>query len=478
MDKATAFVVSLTLLVPGLRADDNAPPSRPADVATGLDLLKKGDAEADEGKTTDAEIKYQEAMEQLLPGLRKLPFKHTVKRDVTPREKIRDYLIQDFESEMTPEELRAEELSLKAFGLIPRKLDYKETMLKVYSEEIGAFYDPKTDTMHLILESGEGRKPGFLESVLGRKAGFNRDETKITIAHELTHALADQHYDLDKMMEAVKQNDDAGLALAGLIEGEATLVMMGASSEDWGGETTALLPSESLAQAFGLMMPFLNLAGGASLRSAPPIISESLLFPYLRGLVFCAHLTNKGGWKGIDEAYASPPRSTEQILHPEKYLGNRDEPTTIDLGMLDPGAGWKEVRRNVLGELQIGVLVRPFNGREAAAGWDGDQYIIFEGPDDRLALVWASTWDSEEDAGQFARAMARYQKSRFGGDEVPKNVDVYKTSHDKSVNLTERHGVDVFVVEGFEPEQTQRLLELARAAKKSEAEPAAVGPCR
>lgn len=454
---------ALLLGAPAL-ADD--PPIGTGDVKAGLDLIKQGDSAADSGKTTDAEVRYQEAMEQLLPGLRQLPFKHHVKRDITPRDKIRDYLIKEFEEESTPEELRAEELAYKAFGLMPRSMDYKETMLKVYSEEIGAFYDPKTDTMHLILESGGGRKPGLLESLLGRKQGFDKDETKITIAHELTHALADQHYDLDKMMQAVEDNDDAALALSGLIEGEATLVMMGAASEDWTGETTALLPAENLGQAFGLMAPFLSMAGGNALRSAPPIISESLLFPYLRGLVFCAHQTNTRGWKSLDDAYANPPKSTEQILHPEKYHDQPDTPTRIDLSTLDAGPGWKEVRRNVMGEMQTAVMLKAFRGKDAAAGWDGDQFVVFEGPEGRLALVWFTTWDTPDDALEFAHAMARYQKSRFGGPDPRKDSDKYTHEKDQVLNLVERVGSDVIVVEGFDPARAESLATSARAASK------------
>jgi heme-degrading monooxygenase HmoA len=321
--------------------------------------------------------------------------------------------------------------------------------------------------MHLILESGGGRKPGLLEMLMGRKPGFSKDETKITIAHELTHALDDQHHDLDKMLKAIKKNDDAEIALSALIEGDATLAMMAAGQEDWQGEVTALLPEDALGQTFRLMMPFLSMGSGASLRSAPPIISQSLLFPYLQGLVFCAHLTNTGGWKAIDTAYGQPPRSTEQVIHPEKYDTARDEPTTINLGTLAAPAGWKEIRRNVLGEMQIAVLLRSQKGNEAAAGWDGDQYVAFEGPDDKLGLVWFSTWDSEDDAKQFANALARYQHSRFGGDKPAKDADVYTREREHTVFMVERRGLDVLAIEGFDEQTTQAIAKSGWEAKKT-----------
>ena len=162
------------------------------------------------------------------------------------------------------------------------------------------------------------------------------------------------------------------------------------------------------------MIPLMPMAGGASLREAPVILSETMIFPYLRGLVFCARLTNDGGWKALDEAYREPPLSTEQILHPEKYRAKPDPPTPIDLGTLEPGDGWTEVGRNVVGEMQLGVLLRRHGGKAAAAGWDGDRFAVFEGPGGRLGLVWLSTWDTEDDAQEFARGYARFQATKAG----------------------------------------------------------------
>ncbi len=130
------------------------------------------------------------------------------------------------------------------------------------------------------------------------------------------------------------------------------------------------------------------MGGGQSIRNAPPIISESMTFPYLRGMVFCAKLANKGGWAAIDEVYRDPPLSTEQILHPEKYREQPDYPMSIDLGTLAPGEGWKEVGRNVLGEMQLAILLKKHGGKDAAAGWDGDRYAVFEGPKGK-ARAWS-----------------------------------------------------------------------------------------
>jgi hypothetical protein len=349
-------------------------------------------------------------------------------------------------------------------------------MVRVYSEEIAAFYDPKTKTMHLIKEPlvVQPKKQGFLEKLLSpKKDGFDKDENKTVIAHELTHALADQNYDLYKMQKVVEADDDRSMALSSLIEGEATLAMLGAQMNDWDGAKTGALPAADLDRSFSLMMPFMSMAGGASLREAPVILSESLIFPYLRGLVFCATLTNKGGWKAINEAYENPPQSTEQILHPEKYLDQPDPPTMVDLGRLEPGEGWAEVGRNVIGEMQLAVLLRRYNGKNIAAGWDGDRYAVFDTKDGKLGVVWLTTWDTEDDARDFARQYTRFQTTKMGkGVDQPEAFpDAIHRPVEGAVYVVERRGKDVAVVEGFAPEATDRLVDAAFKAGKVEMEP-------
>ena len=449
------------------RADDLK-----GDVRAGKKLLGEGDAAADKGDTTEAVLDYKKAFEQLLPGLRKLPFKTEVKRDVTEREKLQEVLIKEIDEEMTPGEFRANELGMKALGLLPAATDLKSVMVNVYSEEIAAFYDTKTKTMHLIKEpeAKKQEKPSFFARLLGKTGGFDKDENKTVIAHELTHALADQNFDLDRMQKAIKHDDDRDLALSALIEGEATLAMIGAQMEDWDGSKVSKVPADRLDRVFGLMTPLMPLAGGKALREAPVILSETMIFPYLRGMVFCARLANDGGWDALNDAYRKPPLSTEQILHPEKYRAKPDAPTAIDLGTLEPGEGWKELARNNVGEMQAAVLLRRHGGKAAAAGWDGDRYAVFEGPGGKLGLVWFSTWDSEKDAREFARGYARFQSTKLTDPaDVPDDLpDVLRRSRDGAVFAVALRGADVAVVEGFPPDATDRLVAAALASKKTE----------
>jgi hypothetical protein len=451
------------------RADESA-------VSKGTKMLEEGDRLADQGQLTEAVIRYKRAMETLLPGLRKIPFKHEVKRDITKRENMKALILKEFDEDMTPEEFRANELALKVFGLLPRDFNLRDVLAQVYAEEVAAFYDPKTKTMHLIEEPKAAVKqpPTLLERIFGKKDSFDKDENKTVIAHELTHALADQHYDLDAMQEAVKKDDDRSLALDALIEGEATLAMFGVGMDDWDGDDITKVPAESLEFTFKLLSPFLAfMGGGKTLRSVPPIISESMIFPYFQGMVFCAKLANDGGWAAIDEVYRNPPLSTEQIIHPEKYRAKPDFPMAINLAVLKPGIGWKEVGRNVLGEMQIAVLLKKHGGKKAAAGWDGDRYAIFEDSKNRLALVWLSTWDSEDDAREFAHAYVAYQSAKVGDlGKPPKPIpDSVWRNLDDRLFVVQRRGTNVAVVEGFSAEATPGLIEAAFQAEQTEVKP-------
>jgi hypothetical protein len=392
------------------------------DVATGERLLAEGDALADEGKYDAAVLKYMDAYEALLPSMRKLPFKRDVKGHFTPRKNMPAMVEQMFAEEVKPEEMRADELAMKALGLIPRDMDLKATMVRLMSEEMAGFYDSKKETMHLIHEElapprPKGQKPGLWERLFGDpdKGRFDKEQSKQVLAHELTHALADQNFDLDALREAAEGDGDREMAAVALIEGEAMLTMTGAAAEDWEGTTTASIPAGPLEVQMNVMSSMAGALGGPAMRDVPPVLRETLIFPYTKGLIFVAHQTNAGGWRALDWAYAHPPLSTEQILHPEKYGGGAkaDPPTAIDLGELPAGDGWTELDRDTLGELVIGIMLAKHGGRPAAAGWDGDAAATFEGPGGKLGLVWLSTWDTAADAREFARGYAAFQPTKF-----------------------------------------------------------------
>ena len=297
--------ICLFCLIPGTllwgKDDDST-------LKAGTRLLAEGDKLADDGKPAEAVIRYKKAFEQILPHLRHIPFKHEVKRDVTKREAMKAMLLKEFDEDMTPEEFRANELAMKAFGLVPRNLDLKPLLVQVYSEEIAAFYDPKTKTMHLIEEPEAKLKaqPTLLERLFGKKGGFDKDENKTVIAHELTHALSDQHYDLDRLHKDAKHDDDRALAVSALIEGEATLAMMGVSMDDWDGSKITQMPAADLDRGLSFITPFLTFMGGGKTLKQRPVDhlrDHDLSVPSGHGLLRQAHERRRleGHRRGLQE---------------------------------------------------------------------------------------------------------------------------------------------------------------------------------
>jgi hypothetical protein len=155
-----------------------------------------------------------------------------------------------------------------------------------------------------------------------------------------------------------------------------------------------------------------------ALEAAPPIVREIFLFPYLRGLEFVSTLQEEG-WQAVDAAFADPPQSTEQILHPDKYL-SRDEPQVVALPPLTGtlGAGWHLVEAETLGEFQTGLYleqqVDQATADLASQGWDGDQYALYV-QDGAEVLVLATVWDGPQDREEFVRAYAQYAEGKYGG---------------------------------------------------------------
>jgi hypothetical protein len=457
-----------------------------ADDPAAAKLLAEGDRLADKAEYTEALLRYKGAYEKILPGLRGLEFKNPVAPQFMERKDLREHMAKLFREEMSEEDIVLADASLKAFGFVPANFKTEELVLRLYAEEVAGFYDPKRKEIFLIKETEKPQKPGLLARLLGATGGFDKEEQKATLAHEMAHALADQHFDLEKMQQVVEDDDDQSLALQALIEGEATLVMMIDMQRTEGDDGKEMLKASPEAMDFsiGLMKGFLPFASGKTFRNAPPIFQETMLFGYLKGLVFLLHLTNDDEWNAVNRAFRSPPLSTEQILHPEKYLRDVDAPVAIDLPKFGElaASGWKELGQNVLGELQISILLRRHWGSQSAAGWDGDRFAVFDGPDERLGMVWFTTWDSERDASEFAGAYAQYVRSRLGlgdankdaakGNEPPKVADDVRLDRDGAVYRIARRGTDVIAIEGFPAETSDKLFQ---SALKSQKRPKTIG---
>jgi hypothetical protein len=211
------LVVNTLLAIPvgAEQSSVEAPVASP----TAEELLAAGDQLVEEKNYDEALLRYKEAYELIVPQLRTLPFREPVAPRLMVRSELKDYMAAELAKEVPPPLMKRMDRSLKVLGLVPETLDVRETLLNLLTEEVGGFYNPRTKEMFLIREDPVKRT--FLSRLL-KGPEFNAEEQRVTLAHEMTHALADQHFDLVGLDRATGGNDDMAIAISSLVEGEAT----------------------------------------------------------------------------------------------------------------------------------------------------------------------------------------------------------------------------------------------------------------
>lgn len=374
-------------------------------------LKQDGDRLADQGDFLGALEKYTTAYLGVVSGIRGQDFSENVVPNIYNREELGKEMLQMMKEEYTAEELELMDSSYKAFDLIPRDMDSQKLITQLLTEEVAGFYDPAKKRMVLIVEDGSVEEPTWLGKLFGAKSAFDKDEQKTTLAHELTHALQDQLYGLRDLQKRIEKDDDMATAFSALVEGDATLLMFVEMGDT---QDVRDMDPDAMRATFNIMSFMLPLAGGDAYRKAPPIFRDTLIFPYFQGMIFALTAARENGWEGIHRIYSNPPVSTEQILHPAKYLdpAKLDMPQAVAIPELTAivGDDWKHLGGNVLGELQTSILLkRVVGGRQASEGWDGDRYEVFKSSSGELGLVSVSIWDSERDAQEFAEAFRKYR---------------------------------------------------------------------
>ncbi len=313
-------------------------------------------------------------------ALRELGILRPVKSGAQSRAEIERMIIRNLKEQTTPAEMHATEAVLKKLGLVPQDFQYQPFVINLLTEQVAGYYDPKTQQFFLAdwIEL-EGQKP--------------------VMAHELTHALQDQHFNLRRFEKWPKGDSDAQLAAHALIEGDATLAM-----------TVYMARNPLVALAF---MKSFGAAGTPSeqFKQAPRAIRDTLIFPYEKGAEWATQLYKRGGWKLISQAFNKLPLSSEQILHPEKYFAY-EMPVKVTLPELGSvlGAGWKRIDYDVNGEWGLYLILdeflqTPSETKRAAAGWGGDRYTLYEGPEvGDILFAQMTVWDTENDAREFFEA--------------------------------------------------------------------------
>jgi hypothetical protein len=338
---------------------------------------------------------YAREVAETIPRIERatgLKFRTPPRVEQRTKEQVREFLLAKFNEETPAQELEGEGSAYKLLGLLPDTLDLRKFLLAVLNEQVVGYYDPAKKVLYVV--------QGADEQVVG-----------ITLTHELVHALQDQYANLDSVQRASRDNDRASAAQA-VIEGQAQFEQL----------SIMLGGSENIALRVGgrdKMREMIreNQSAMPVFATAPMLIQESLLFPYLSGADFVQRFREQRG------AGANPltnfPRSTEQVLHTPAYFGaTPDEPSVV---ALPAPAGARKVYENDMGEFGTRLFLYEHLGdgttaARAAAGWDGDRYVVVEGAGGR-GIVWATVWDTPLEAAEFSDAVIRATARRTGAGE-------------------------------------------------------------
>ena len=372
--------------------------------------------------------------------IRGLDIKSPVKAGLKNRDQIEQAVIRDLDENTTPQEFEATSKALTKFGLIPRGFRLRECVIKVLREQVAGFYEPKSREFFLA---------GWLPI----------SEQKPVMAHELTHALQDQHFDLRRFEHWPKGDSDAELAVHALVEGDATVVML-QYSVDQEGRTLDVTKIGSLTALMLQQTESDDREKYPALAGSPAVLRETLQFPYVYGVGFVQEVLKNGSRSGLDHSFSRLPLSSEQVIHPDRFIAG-EAPVKITLPALVDvlGPGWKEVDTDVNGEfgyqLVLGEFVTAKNARDAAAGWGGDKYALLENrASGSLLLAQVTTWDTEADAREFFdaysdRTAKRYHLAATGRTPSPRMT----VRTDEGLVSIELRGKDVVIVEGARSQQ-------------------------
>lgn len=365
---------------------------------------------------TTLEREAIDALVSTAERVRGLAFLRAVEVEVHDERRIREHL----RGELEEEDLVESRETYTALGLLSEGVDLEALITAVLSEQVIGYYDP--DAKRLVVRDDVMRR-------LGRIGVAGLDETRVVLVHELVHALQDQHLELGARVDD-DWDSDPETAYRSVVEGDATLAMIGYAAAQSNRPLELITQSRAALEAIAAAE---SQSRGGALDRAPAILRVSLIAPYLRGLNFVATLHGEGGWEAVNGAHRRLPASTEQVLHPEKYV-TRELPDHVALPAFATleRAGYEELSEDTLGELELGVYLgqRAPSGVDelAAAGWSGDRLRAYRHRGSRAAIVWWTVWDDEGEARQAEAAARRvaHQGAEHHVDRIGRAVQIVR----------------------------------------------------
>ncbi len=376
-----------------------------------------------------------------------LPIRAPLQKQILSRAEIRKYLEQTLHEEYTPQEIHLQESVLKAFGLVSREFDLAKFLIAFYTEQAAGAYDPRRKTMFI--------------------ADWPTEEMqKMVLAHELTHALQDQNFDLQKFLHAARANDDATNARQAVAEGYAMAAMMQHLVEP---VELASLPSLEPMMA-GIVHQ--RLEEFPAFSNAPFFFRMQALFPYVQGMSFMQRGLQRDGWKTLNSLFANPPTTTKEIFEPAVYFDAKPLPT-VSLprpAAMAKVAGRRVLTENTLGQLGYYALLGQFISEDEAktvgTGWLADRYILYEGPDaNQFALAARTRWTNSETALAFFRdyhTILAHKYPELASDKRSA-TDLFVGAAANGQVILVRQGDECLWAEGVPAAETEAMLSFLKA---------------
>ena len=339
---------------------------------------------------------FLQAADEVLAEMSKLislPILSPLKKSIRSREEIRAYLLRKMKEDKDADKRYADQKTMEKFGLLPKGYPLDDVLVKVLTEQIAGLYDPDSQEFFIA----DWNSPADERSVM---------------SHELTHALQDQHFHIDKWTDAAKPNDDGELARDAVLEGSAMAAML---DYELGGKGSI----RDLGD-FDPAMLMGDLDSSPELSKAPKVLQDELLFPYIAGIRFTQQLLKAGnGWPDFYRVFDQPPVSTQQILHPDLYL-HGVVPVKIDLPLTKGvvSSDWKKLDENDMGEFGVQEILKQFLAKDRsealAAGWAGDRYAISENQKNKRTLLeFRIHLASDADAARFFGAYSEILEMKY-----------------------------------------------------------------
>lgn len=401
-----------------------------------------------------------------------LPIKHPVKRELATREFVEKYLEQHMKEDKDQQRLERSEASLKKFRLLPRDFELRSFLLEMLKEQVAGFYDPKTKTMYLL---------DWVEP----------EAQKTVLAHELTHALQDQNFGMEKWMEAGEgskdlqkdmERDERQSAREAVLEGQGMIGMIDYMMAPQGLKVTDA-PQLVEAMRAGMSSAAPN---SPTFNKAPKFLQDVMIFPYSDGMNFELQvLLKKGVAGGFAGVLQNPPTTTRNIMEPQTYLANEPMPeikvADVD-GLL--GKSWQRWDYGYMGEYDVALLMKQwFNNKtadEVSPGWRGGYYLAYRKNDKKvakdarvapedLAMTYISKWESPAKARAFAILYSNAIEKRYSKAIVTKPLgdgNRVEWSTEEGPMIIEAKGNTVFVSESFDAATADKLRDAEMGAWK------------